>query len=217
MKKACIFDLDGTLTNTIETLAYFVNQTLKNHGIKKIEVDKFKYLAGDGARNLIKRSLACNLEKWDKTFEDKILQEYNFAYDNNFTHLCKVYDGVPELLKDLKQKRIKLAVCTNKPQSTATKTVNKFFGDATFELIFGQRENFPIKPDPSACIEIIKKLSVTTDDCLYIGDTATDMKTGKNANFFTIGVLWGFRQKEELEASGADAIVTKPSEILQFL
>lgn len=216
MKRACIFDLDGTLTDTVETLSYFVNTTLAQYNLGNIESEKFKYLAGDGARNLIKRSLALCLDSWEKDFEDKVLREYNAAYDNDFMRLCKVYDGIPELLQELKARKIKLAVFTNKPQPTAEKTVEHFLGEHTFDVIFGQKEAFPIKPDPAGCKEILRRLQVSAEECLYIGDTATDMKTGKNARLFTVGVLWGFRKQAELEAAGADAIIEKPLELLKF-
>lgn len=217
MKKACIFDLDGTLTDTLATLAYFVNSCLAKYGIEKIEKERFKYLAGDGARNLIKRSLALRLDSWDMDFENKILTEYNTAYDADFMHLCSVYDGIPDLLEALKAKKIKLAVLTNKPQSTARKTVETFLGKTTFDIILGQGNRFPIKPDPSACLEIMRELKVLSEDCLYIGDTATDMKTGTNAKCFTVGVLWGFRERKELEEAAADAIIEKPEELLNFI
>lgn len=216
MKKCGIFDLDGTLTDTVHTLAYFVNTTLAKYGFQSIEPERFKLLAGDGARNLIKRSLACVTDSWTQEFEDTVLREYNQAYDNDAFKLCTVYAGIPELLEALKAKHCRLAVCTNKPQSTAVQTVEHFLGKGTFDIISGQRENIPIKPNPHSVFNIMSALGVTADECLYVGDTSTDMKTGKNAGLFTVGVLWGFRGKAELETNGADAIIEKPQELLQF-
>lgn len=217
MKNCFIFDLDGTLTNTLETISYFVNLTLTKYELKNIETEKFKLLAGDGARNLIRRSIAFTLKSWSKEFEDKVLTDYNQAYDNDFLKLCSVYDGVPEALEKLKSKGVKLAVLTNKPQPTAVKTIEAFFGKNTFDIVFGQKANFPIKPDPSGAFEIISTLKVKKENCVYVGDTSTDMKTGKNAGLFTLGVLWGFRKREELEKNGADAIIENPAEMLKFV
>ena len=217
MKNCCIFDLDGTLTDTVKTLAHFVNETLSHYGFKHIETERFKELAGDGARNLIKRSLGCCVPSWTQEFEDKVLREYNEAYDNDPFRLCAPYDGIPELLAELKAKNCSLAVMTNKPQSTATKTVEHFFGKGTFDVIFGQRENVPIKPNPQGVFGIMSSLGVKPEQCLYVGDTSTDMKTGKNAGLFTVGVLWGFRGRAELEATGADVIIEKPAELVKFL
>lgn len=217
MKKCCIFDFDGTLADTLETLAYFVNKTLNNYNLPKIETEKFKYLAGDGARNLIKRSLKLSLPSWSKEFEDKFFSEYSAAYDADFMKLCKIYEGIPELLTVLKAKNIKLTILTNKPHNIAVKTIETLFGKNTFDIVLGQQENFPIKPDPKGAFQIINELNLIANDCIYIGDTSTDMKTGKNAGIFTVGVLWGFRDGPELEATGADAIISKPAELLKFL
>ncbi|PIE97972.1 MAG: phosphoglycolate phosphatase [Treponema sp.] len=214
--KACIFDLDGTLTDTVETLAYFVNAELAKYDMPAIPSEKFKIFTGDGARNLIRRALAFHGRK-DEAPEDKILQDYNAAYDANFLYKCKIYDGICELVNELKARGLKIAVVTNKPQGTAEKVVEHFFGAGTFEVVVGQREGFPIKPDPAGVFEVLEKLHLRKDECIYIGDTGTDMKTGKSAGLFTVGVLWGFRSKEEIEDAGADVIVSQPSEILRFV
>lgn len=216
MKECCIFDLDGTLTNTVNTLAYFVNSTFAKYGLCEIEAERFKYLAGDGARNLIRRSLAICVDEWTQEFEDTLLYEYNTAYDNDFLRSCVVYDGVREMLSALKAKNIKLAVLTNKPQVTAVKVVEAFFEKGFFDVILGQQAGLPLKPNPEGVFRIISELGVKPENCVYVGDTATDMKTGKNAKLFTVGLLWGFREREELEANKADVIIEKPNELLRF-
>ncbi len=216
MKKACIFDLDGTLTNSLNSIAYFLNAEIAKYGMPPVPSEDFKTLTGNGARTLVQRVLA-RYGKDDKSVEDIILKNYNAAYDSNAVYLCTAYSGIPELLKSLKEKNIIVNVLSNKPQPTTEKVVKTIFGENTFSCILGARENIALKPDPCGVYEILQILSLEKKDCLYIGDTATDIQTGKNAGLFTIGVLWGFRTRQELENAGADVIIEKPEEILNFL
>lgn len=217
MKKLAIFDLDGTLINTLETISYFVNTTLAYYGIEAIETETFKVLAGDGARNLIRRSLALRLKEWEEDFETEVLKRYNEAYDADFMKLCKVYDLVPEMLSGLKKAGYSLAVLTNKPEPTAVKTIQTLFGLGFFDMVCGQRAGIPLKPQPDGAFLIIETCKAKKEHTLYVGDTATDMKTGKAAGLYTVGVLWGFRKEEELRTNGADLIIKKPSELLQYV
>ena len=216
MKKACIFDLDGTLTDSLRSIAYFVNTEIAKYGMPDVPAEDFKLYAGNGARMLIRRVLARN-GKLDETLEDTILQNYNAAYDADPLHLCTVYDGMFSLLKKLREKDVSVNVLSNKPHPTAEKVVKVLFGEQTFSYIFGARENIPLKPDPYGVFEILNLLGLEQSEALYIGDTATDVQTGKAAGLFTVGVLWGFRTKDELEKAGADAVVAHPEEIVNFL
>jgi len=216
MIKACIFDLDGTLTNTLHTLAYFVNNETAKYGFPPAPVENFKYFAGNGARMLIHRVLAYHgVDKSD--LENAILKDYNAAYDADFLHLCTLYDGISDMIKELNRRKIALAVLSNKPQSTTAKIVEAFFGDNVFSVVFGQRDGVPIKPDPAAVFEILTILNCQHTECLYIGDTAVDMHTGRGAGLVTVGVLWGFRDRKELENAGATHIIEKPEELLPFI
>lgn len=216
MIKACIFDLDGTLTNSLNSIAYFVNRETEKYGIPAIPAEDFKMLTGNGARTLIRRILE-RYNKWNPELEDKILKEYNQAYDNDALYLCTAYAGVHSLLKGLCEKNVSLNVLSNKPNPTTKQIVKTLFGEETFSYIFGARESVPLKPDPAGVYEILNLLNIKKEECLYIGDTSTDIQTGKNAGLFTVGVLWGFRSRKELEDAGAKAIVDYPTEILKLL
>ncbi len=216
MIKACIFDLDGTLTNSLNSIAHFVNAEIVKYGMEPIPAEDFKTLTGNGARTLIKRVLA-RYNKIDEQLEEKILREYNAAYDNDALYLCTAYAGTHSLIKGLQEKNISINVLSNKPQPTTEKIVKTLFGEKTFSCILGAREAVPLKPDPAGVYEILKLINIQKAECLYIGDTATDIQTGKNAGLFTIGVLWGFRSFKELEEAGADKIVEYPTEILKLL
>lgn len=215
MKKTVIFDLDGTLLNTLDSIAYFANKTLEKYGYDTIAVEKYKKLTGNGARVLMERMLKeVHAEGYD--FE-KMLNDYNKSYDDDFMYLTRPYDGILDMLGELKKKGIKTAVISNKPDSTTVQVVREMMGELTPDIVRGGREGVPLKPDPTAVLEIIEQLGVEKADCLYVGDTATDMETGKNAGLFTVGVLWGFRDREEIEKAGAKAIVSKPAEILKLI
>ncbi|MEL3907149.1 MAG: HAD family hydrolase [Treponema sp.] len=216
MIKACIFDLDGTLTNSLHTIAYFVNTETARHGLPPAPVEDFKYFVGDGARVLINRVLTYHgIENIE--LENTVLKNYNAAYDADFLHLCTLYDGIEEMIAELRQRNIKLAVLSNKPQPTTEKVIEAFFGKETFTAAFGQRAGVPLKPDPAGVFEILDLLGCEKSDCLYIGDTAVDVNTGKAGGLATVGVLWGFRSREELEGAGASFIIEKPAELIPLL
>ena len=213
MVKACIFDMDGTTVNTINSIAHFANRALNKFGLPSIETGRYKLLVGNGAVTLVKRMIAETGGSAEQ-FE-KVLNEYNTTYDNDFMYLTKPYEGIPELLESLKKSGIKTAIVSNKPDSTAKKVSDKLFGEKLIDVCFGAREGVPLKPDPAAVFEVMEILGVAPQECLYIGDTAVDMTTGKNAGIFTIGVLWGFRDRKEIESAGADMVTDNVNDILK--
>ena len=215
MIKAVVFDLDGTILNTIVTITHFVNQTLQKHSILPINEDECKIFIGDGARKLIERALASK-GICEREVLEKILPEYNAAYDADPYNLTEKYEGIDELLSELKNRNIKLALLSNKPHSTTASAAEHFF-PGVFSAVFGGRVGVPLKPDPSAADELFEALGVKANEVIYIGDSGVDMQTAKNAGIKAIGVLWGFRKKEELLQDGADEIITSPLDLLNFI
>ncbi len=216
MIKLCIFDLDGTVLDTVKTIAYYGNYALSKHGIDPIDVKEYNYFAGNGAVNLIKRALRFRNALTDETFE-KVFADYNAAYNADTSYLTAPFAGIQETLNAIKAQGIKMAILSNKPHFATCGVITSLFGEGYFDCVYGQRENVPIKPDPTAVFQIMEEMDAKAEECLYIGDTGTDMKTGKNAQLCTVGVLWGFRGKDELLESGADTIIEKPEQLLDCI
>ena len=208
----CIFDLDGTLLNTLPTIAYYGNCALEKFGFPKIEEERYKHLIGDGRDVLIHRMLAEFGADTDENFE-KVRAAYDTLYEADYMYLAKPYPHIEEMLGELKKRSIKLAVLSNKPDNVARPIVQSTFGD-TFSEIWGKRDDFPTKPNPTAALEICRIMNEDVNNTVFIGDTAVDIKTGKNAGFYTIGVEWGFRDRKELEDAGADFIAKSALDIV---
>ncbi len=214
MIKLCIFDMDGTIVNTIDTIAHFANTALAEFGFEAIPTDKYKIMVGNGSEVLVERML----NHHGKTRADvpKLHPWYVKAYDDDFMYLTAPYEGIVDMLKCLKEMGIKTAVLSNKDHSTAGKVAEELFEEGLIDLCMGARPGVPLKPQPDAVFEIMEHFGAEKEDCLYIGDTATDITTAKNAGLFSIGVLWGFRSEDELKNAGADAIVSDPDEICRI-
>lgn len=213
MIKLCIFDLDGTVLDTVETIAYYGNYALSKNGIEPIASEEYKYFAGNGAVNLIKRALRFRDQLTDENFQ-KVFHDYDTAYNANTSYKSQKFDGMQEALDAIKAMGVEMAILSNKPHFATQGVITSLFGEGYFARVYGQREGVPIKPDPAAVTQIMDELGVTPEECLYFGDTGTDMKTGKNAGIYTVGVLWGFRGKEELLENGADITIAHPSELV---
>ncbi len=210
--KAYIFDLDGTLVDTLSSIAYFGNDALTRFGFSPIPKDRYRYLVGDGAKNLIRRMLA-ESGSTDPTDFDRVYPYYVAQYHQNPLHLAAPYGGIPELLRQLKADGLKLAVLSNKPHHTTCEIVTKLFGNDLFDAVYGQREGVALKPDPSTLLRLIDKLDATPETTVYLGDTNVDMLTGKRAGCFTVGVLWGFRDEAELRDGEPQAIAAHPDNL----
>ncbi|MEE0866702.1 MAG: HAD family hydrolase [Clostridia bacterium] len=215
MIKACIFDMDGTTVNSLDSIAYFANNALKKFGLPAIETEKYKLLVGNGAKVLVKRMIETVGAPEELT--ESVLNEYNSTYDNDFLYLAHPYENITELLTRLKEMNITSAILSNKPHSTAKKVSDALFGDELIKICQGGIDGTPLKPSPDGVFKLLDRLGVKKHECLYIGDTATDMKTGKNAGLYTIGVLWGFRSREELEEANADVIISSPLQIIDII
>lgn len=216
MIKMFMFDFDGTVADTLDTISYFCNKSLNEFNIPPIEKNEYKYLVGRGAKILVEGMLK-HQNVYSEELYNKVYPFYVDLYDNNFLYLTKVYDGVLDTLKELKKRGFKLSVISNKPDRTLKQSVHSLFGDDLFDLYFGQREGIPIKPDPKGPNDILSRLSISGNECVYVGDTSTDMKTGKGIGAYTVGVLWGFRDFKELSENGADLIIEKPQQLLDII
>ncbi len=214
--KACIFDLDGTLTNTLESMTYSVNLTLEEMGLSKITKDQCRLFVGNGARVLMEKSLKA-VGDTDASRIEEGMEIYGRIFDRNCTYHVTPYEGIPEMLKALKDKGIQLAVLSNKPDRQTVKVVKAIFGEELFDYAQGQKEGIRRKPEPDGVWYLMEQMHVSKEECLYIGDSEVDAATGRNAGLKTIGVLWGFRDRKTLETAGADDLIDRPDELLQFV
>ena len=214
MIKSIIFDLDGTLLNTLEDLANACNYALTTLGYKTHEVEKYKTFVGNGRYKLVERMLP--EDRRDMENIEKALKLFDTYYEKHMIDMTKPYDGIMEMLDSLINRGINIAVVSNKPHEFTTEVVKNYFGDR-FKVVYGHKKNTKEKPDPWAVLEVIEEFNVNKDECLYIGDSEIDINTAKNAGVKSVGVEWGFRGKGELEAAGANYIVNKPEQILEIL
>ena len=210
--KLCIFDLDGTLAKTQESIARPVNMTLSYYGLPPQPVEAFNYFAGDGLKNALKRALAAAGDTDSSHLEEGLPMCRAWMQEDPCFH-AEPYDGIVQALEELKKDDVKIAVFSNKPHESAVSVVETIFGKGFFDHIQGQTDEIPIKPDPEGVFEILTKYGAEKEECLYFGDTNTDMLTGHNAGVTTVGVTWGFRPRSELEEYGADIIIDSPKEI----
>ena len=210
--KAAIFDMDGTLVDTLADLYDSVNEMLDHYNLPLRTLDEVRQFVGNGAKKLMIRSLPADCD-----FIDDALAYYNDCYARNCTNKVKPYAGIMELLTTLESKKISLGICTNKQHFAAIEITEKILAPIKFSYVSGDEPSQPRKPDPTRALEGAKKFSVAPEDIAYFGDTAVDMETAKNAGFLPIGVTWGFRPRSELVNSGAKIIVDNPQEILKLI
>ena len=213
MKKTVIFDLDGTLLDSIEDIASSMNKVLESLQLPTHKIEDYKYFVGGGVDILVENALS----NQSKEIKDEVTKRFKIEYDGKLHSKTLPYDGIYELLDELKKLDINLAVLSNKPHEFTVSYVNHFFKNYNFKEIHGQKKDVPKKPDPKAALDIVKCLDSSCENTYFIGDTKIDMQTAKNANMTAIGVLWGFRDEKELRDFGADFIVSNPLEILKIL
>jgi phosphoglycolate phosphatase len=215
--EAVIFDLDGTLLNTLEDIGDSCNHILSANSFPTHDIEKYQFFVGAGAKNLIIKALPPDSRE-DKTV-DRCLTEFRDYYADNCESKTYPYEGIIDLLKEIAKKNIIIAVLTNKPQFHSEKCIKKYLKDINIDIIIGQgnKDNLPPKPDPAGALHIARRFNISAGKILYIGDTAIDMKTARAAGMFPLGVSWGFRPVEELQESGAELIIQRPSEILGCL
>lgn len=213
MVKAVLFDLDGTLADTLADLAAAANSALEKCGYPAREPEEYRMLIGDGLRNMLKRALP---EGADNREVDRMLPYYFERYDEYYADKTALYGGVGELLKELKAGGIKLGVVTNKTHDMANKLVEALC-PGVFGIVLGQREGVPIKPDPAQLFAGMERLGAGKENCAFVGDSGVDINTAKNAGVLSVGVTWGYRSREELEGCGADFVVDEAEEILKIV
>lgn len=212
MIKACIFDLDGTILYTLESIALAGNRMLEELGLPAQPLPDYRYHCGDGSDNLVSRCLRAAGGYTDENFRAGCMLNRKFLAENPLYKVTP-YEGLPEVLSALRKDGIRLAVFSNKPDDAAKSAVYGTYGEELFDVVMGQLPGIPIKPDPSGAILIADELDADPEECVYFGDTWTDMKTGKAAGMKTVGVLWGYRGEKELLENGADALIGDPREI----
>ena len=213
--KAVIFDLDGTLLNTLEDIGDSVNRVLEQRGLPGHELDAYRYFVGDGVGMLITRALpeAMRTEEVIRGCIEAFWAEYDQSWKIN----TRPYEGVPEMLDAIEARGLKMAILSNKPHEFTTRCVSELLPGRAFDPVLGQREGIPRKPDPAGALEVAGCLDVSPQDFLYLGDTSVDMRTAVAAGMYPVGALWGFRPAAELREGGARALIERPQDILNLL
>jgi len=213
--KAVLFDLDGTLLDTIDDLADSMNSVLEMFGFPKHGIDKYKYFVGDGMDVLVRRALPVSCK--DESIIAGCVAAMKEEYSSRWADKTRPYDGIPELLDSLSASGVRLSILSNKPHEPTGIVVSRMLADWNFEMVVGVRDGVPRKPDPAAAILIANSLEIAPDEFLYLGDTNTDMKTAVAAGMFPAGALWGFRTADELILAGARILVRHPADLLDFI
>lgn len=216
MIRLVIFDMDGTLLNTIEDLADACNDMLKKRGFPLHDIKSYQYFIGNGMRKLVERCLPAD-KAADPEYVEVALRDFLAYYQQHSTDKTRPYDGILELVSTLTQKGIGVAVATNKRQDALEVLLEKFFPGIVWAAAYGQRTGVPIKPAPQIVYDILDTAKVTPDEVLYLGDTAVDMQTADNAKVKKIAVLWGYRTRQELLDAGATDFAEKPDDVLRYL
>ena len=215
MKKLVIFDLDGTLLDTISDLAVATNHALMQLGYPTHETEVIRTFVGNGINKLLERALPAN----ERTEENVMRMRTHFIpyYDAHNADLSAPYPGIVSLLEALQEKGLQLAVASNKYQEATAKLVEQYFPTISFIEVLGQRDGIAVKPDPIIVFDILKKTDVSKEEVLYVGDSGVDMQTAQNAGVDAVAVTWGFRPRTELESFQPKGLIHKAEELLEFV
>jgi len=209
---AVIFDLDGTLLDTLADLAESANQLLIDFGCPDHPIEQYKYFVGDGARTLVDRILPEERRGNDELI-DEMLIRFQEIYGERWNQLTEPYEGIVEMLDALVDLDVRMGVLSNKPDQFTQLCVSHYLGNWPFSPIYGVKEGIPKKPDPAGVERILSEWEISTREVLYVGDTSTDMRTARAAGLTAVGVTWGFRPVEELIEAGANLIIDHPSQL----
>lgn len=212
MIRCCIFDLDGTLLDTLKALTRTTSLVLEHFGYGPVDEDHIKQFVGDGYKNQMKRALRYSGDEELVHFQES-LPLYMEVFAENCMYQVKPYDGIPELLEALKSRGISIAVLSNKPHARTVENIETVFGKGYFDYVAGEQPGIPRKPDPAGVRRILDRFQVKPEECLYFGDTSTDMQTGLGAGLVTVGVTWGFRDRKELESFHPQYVISHPREV----
>ena len=219
--KAALFDLDGTLLDTLTDLAEAMNRVLQQHGFPQHPVDAYKHFVGDGMDMLVRRVLPESIRKGHPRDCDRVVADclagMKTSYHKAWDIKTRPYDGIPEMLSALSKLGLKLAIYSNKPHEFTVEMVSHYFPDLRFTHVLGARIGWDRKPSPDVPLAISHELGISPGEWIYLGDTSMDMNAGNSAGMHTIGVLWGFRERSELEGAGAKTIISHPSEVTALL
>lgn len=215
MYKACIFDLDGTLTDTLASLTYSVNETLKEMKLTEITSSQCREFVGNGARYLMTKALEVSGDRELIRIEEA-MERYGRIFGANCTYHVEAYEGIKEMLNELTRQGVQLAVLSNKPHLQTVQVVETIFGKDRFSYILGQKDEVPRKPDPAGIFFLLNQMKIVASECLYIGDSDVDMVTGNAAKVKTVGAEWGFRSKKILMDAGAQYTIEQPEKLLEL-
>ncbi|MEX2606891.1 MAG: HAD family hydrolase [Kiritimatiellia bacterium] len=213
---ATLFDLDGTLVDSLPDIAASMNQVLNVRGFPVHPLNAYRLFVGDGMRKLAERCLPHELSR-DLNLIDVVVTEMKAVYAVHWRDNPLPYTGIPELLDTLHKKGVRMGVLSNKPEEFTREMVRHLFPDVPFDPVHGARDGIPLKPDADSVLAILREWHLRPEQVFYVGDTSTDIMTGRNAGMPTIGVTWGFRDRAELEAAGATHIIDHPRELLHIL
>lgn len=214
--QAVLFDLDGTLLNTIADLAACMNRCLAEENLPTHPLADHNFMVGDGVRNYILRALPED-RRDDAELYARIEPKYRALYAEHWADNSGPYEGVKDMLAELCRRSLRLAVLSNKPDGFTREMVDHYFGPWSFEIVRGAMPNVPLKPDPTPALQLAGQMGLTPGQFAYVGDTSTDMQTGRGAGMFTVGVTWGFRPREELIEHGAERIIDAPTQLPDLL
>jgi len=213
--KAVVFDLDGTLLDTLDDLAASMNAALGRFGLETHPADDYRYFVGDGLDNLVRRVAPAARD--DGELAEKLLDAMRDEYSRRWADKTQPYAGVAKMLDGLTDRGLAITVLSNKPDDFTGLCVRRLLGDWRFEIVQGVSDDVPAKPDPAGAIMISERLGIAPGEFLYLGDTDTDMKTANAAGMYAVGATWGFRTPEELRDNGAKALIDHPTGLLELL
>ena len=212
--KAVLFDLDGTLLDTLEDLADSMNAALGSMGMPTHDLADYRIFVGDGVEQLARRSLP--MDRSDERTIRRLSAAMREEYGRRWAGKTRPYEGIPRLLEELSERGVAMAVLSNKPDEFVQLLVGRFFPRAPFSAVRGQRPGAAKKPDPAEALDLAQIIGAAAAEFVYLGDTNTDMRTAVSAGMHPVGALWGFRSASELQASGAKELIARPDELLRL-